>query len=61
MNQLVPRSLEVRTGDYITYAAAGKYPALVEYIKRDQDCANLALFGRYLLVYVRSREEHKIY
>ena len=60
MDGHIPRGLKDRTGGYITYLAGGKYPSIVEYLKRDPDRANLAHLGRHLLVRVISRVKHKI-
>ena len=56
----VPRGLDYMTVHYSIYPVSGKYPALVEYLKRYPDCAKCAQLGRHLLARVRSRVKHQI-
>ena len=53
--------LEDRIGDYSMYPAGGKYPAHVEYLKRNPYCEKRAQLGRNLLVRMISRVKHQIY
>ena len=61
LNGYFPRVLEVRTGDYSTHPAGGKYPALVEYLKRYPYFAKWAQLEIHLLARVISHVKHQIY
>ena len=61
LDRNVPCGLNVGTGDYITHPAGGKYPALVEYLKRDPDFAKRARLVRHLIARVRSCVKNQIY
>ena len=60
MDGCVPNGPEVSTGDYSMYPVGGKYPDLVEYLKREPDCAKRVQLGRHMLARVRSRVKHLI-
>ena len=61
LDRYVPHGLDVSNVEYSTYPAGGKYMDLIEYLKRDPDCANMAQLGGHLLARVISRVKHQIY
>ena len=58
LNKHVQRGLEVGNGDFSMYPAGGKYPDLVEYLKRDPDCTKRAQLVINLLARVTSCVKH---